>query len=145
MAFDPQFHSSHRFSVAVEGIPYAAFSECTLPSLEVETQPVKEGGQNLYTHKLPVRINNGTITLKHGVMVGSKLLEWYMQVLNGDWENAIRQVTVSMFDSDHVTPLMVWNFRRAYPTKWSGPALKSDDRAVGIESLEIAFHGFEVE
>lgn len=132
-----------RFSVTVDSIQYAAFTECTLPSLQVETLDIKEGGQNAYTHKLPVRVNPGNLTLKHGISKGDKLLAWYMQVLAGDMENAMRQVTVTLYKVDFQA-MMVWNLRNAYPIKWTGPSLATKDAAIAIQTLEIVHHGFEV-
>ncbi len=135
-------HVNFRFDVIVEGVVVAAFTECTLPTLQVETLEIKEGGQNTYTHKLPVRVNAGSITLKHGLSRRTELLSWYLQVLEGDIEEATRQVTVVMYDVMHI-PLAIWNFRDAYPVKWTGPTLKSDGSEIAIESLELNYHGFE--
>jgi phage tail-like protein len=138
-----EFHSGFRFTVAIDNVNYAAFSEFRLPSLQVETMDIKEGGQNQYVHKMPVRINVGTASLKQGITRDFTLLNWYLQVLKGDMTGAIRQVSVKMYDVGRV-PLIVWNFRDAYPVKWSGPSLKSDTSAVAIEEIEFVHHGFEV-
>jgi phage tail-like protein len=136
-------HGAFRFTVVIEGVPYGAFTEFTLPSLQVETQEIKEGGQNAYVHKLPVRVTVGSATLRHGISRDLTLLRWYLQVLNGDMQNATRQVAVVMYDSLHI-PVAIWNFRNAYPVKWSGPTLKADNNSVAIEELEFVHHGFEV-
>ncbi|MBC7812094.1 MAG: phage tail protein [Burkholderiales bacterium] len=140
------FNTTFRFLVIVDGINSGAFTEFQLPTLTVETQDIKEGGQNAYVHKLPVRTTPGTVTLKHGVLYGSELFAWYMQVMRGEMADATRQVVVAMFDiSVDQEPIMIWGFFRAYPIKWSGPALKADDRAVAIETIEFVHHGFIVE
>lgn len=136
--------SSFRFTVAVDGINFAAFTEFTLPSLQVETQDLKEGGQNTYVHKLPVRVTTGSATLRHGVANDFSLLNWYMDILKGDIKAATRQVTVTMYDVARA-PLMTWTFREAYPIKWSGPSLKTDGSNVGIEELEFVHHGFDLD
>jgi phage tail-like protein len=143
-ASDPfEFHSTFRFEVYVEDILSATFTECTLPTLQVETLDIKEGGQNEYIHRLPVRVNAGTVKLRHGFTSGNVLLSWYLQVLTGDISSAIRQVSVVLND---VTgeQVALWNFRDAYPIKWSGPTLKADSHDVAIEELELAHHGFVV-
>ena len=68
------------FEVRIDGITQAAFTEVTLPALKVETEDVKAGGQNGYVHKLPIRVNAGTLTLKNGIGIGNQLLLWYQQV-----------------------------------------------------------------
>ncbi len=135
--------SSLRFAVAVDGINYGAFTEFTLPSLQIETQEIKEGGQNSFAHKLPVRVTVGSATLRHGVSTDFSLLNWYMDMLRGDIAAATRQVTVVMYDVGYL-PLMTWTFRNAYPVKWGGPSFKSDTSSVAIEELEFVHHGFEI-
>lgn len=134
---------SFRFAVAVDGINFAAFTEFTLPTLTVKTDDITEGGLNTHIHYLPVRVTVGSATLKHGVASDFSLLNWYMQVLNGDIAAATRQITVTMFDGARV-PLMTWTFREAYPVKWSGPSLKTDGNSVGIEEIEFVHHGFDI-
>jgi phage tail-like protein len=136
-------HSSFRFSVAVDGINYAAFTEFTLPSLTVETQDIKEGGQNTFAHKLPIRVTTGSATLKHGISTDFALLNWYLDVLKGDMTAATRQITVVMYN-EGTLPLMTWTFRNAYPVKWSGPQFKTDNNTVAIEEIEFVHHGFDV-
>jgi phage tail-like protein len=139
----PDNFISFRFAVSVENIYNAIFSEFTLPTLTVETEEIKEGGQNAYAHKLPVRVTVGSATLKHGVATDFTLLNWYMDMLKGDIEAATRQITVTMYDTLRV-PVMVWTFRQAYPIKWSGPSLKTDGNNVGIEEIEFVHHGFDI-
>jgi phage tail-like protein len=134
---------SFRFAVAVDGINYAAFTEFTLPTLTMETTEIKEGGQNSYAHKLPVRVTVGSATLKHGIATDLTLLNWYMDMLKGDIASATRQVRVTMFDTSHLA-VMTWTFRQAYPIKWSGPSLKTDNSSVGIEEIEFVHHGFDI-
>jgi phage tail-like protein len=137
-----EIHASFRFTVKINDMELAAFTECILPSLQVETQDINEGGLNEYIHKLPVRVKPGSVTLKRGITKNDELLKWYMQVLQGNMKDATRKVTVVMYDS-RLRPINTWTFHRAYPIKWSGPQLKSDNKAVAIEELEIAHHGFE--
>jgi phage tail-like protein len=139
----PDKFISFRFAVAVDGINSAAFTEFTLPTLTVETEEIKEGGQNTYAHKLPVRVTVGSATLKHGVASDFTLLNWYMDMLKGDITAATRQVTVTMYDTLRI-PVMVWTFRQAYPVKWSGPSLKTDGNNIGIEEIEFVHHGFDI-
>jgi phage tail-like protein len=144
MPLDPfEAHSQHRFTVSVEGLAVAAFIEFRLPSLEIETEEIKEGGQNAFVHRLPVRAKVGSISLKQGVTKDMYLLNWYLQVLRGDVSGATRQVTVSMYETD-MDVMFTWNFRNAYPTRWVGPTLKAGDSSIAIEEIEFVHHGFEV-
>jgi phage tail-like protein len=134
-----QAYTTCHFQVLVDGIPMAAFTECTLPSLEVETgEEIKEGGLYNYTHKLPLRIKNGTVTLKHGLIRGNVLMTWYLAMLKGDFKNAKREVAVVVLEQNLI-PVMILAFRDAMPTKWSGPKLNSGENAVAVEELTFVY------
>ena len=142
--FNDVAFNGFRFMVMIEGIYNLVFTEFRLPSLQVDVEKIQEGGQNAYIHQLPVRVNLGTVTLRHGLTRDMSLLNWYLAVMKGDLEKAYRQVTVVLVDSTTI-PVVIWNFRNAYPVKWSGPSLKSDSSEIAIEEIEFVYHGFEVE
>lgn len=125
-----------RFVVTISDITGAVFTECTLPSIEWDVQEVKEGGLNSYTHQLPGLRKSTKLTLKRG-LVKEGLLDWYQAVMNGEFANARRTITITLMDSMK-QPVYSWNIADAYPTKWTGPQLKSDDNAIAVETLEIA-------
>lgn len=137
-------HPSFRYTIHIDNVNHAAFTECTLPSLQVETQDLNEGGQNEYVHKLPVRVKPGTIKLRQGITRDGELLKWYFQVLKGELKNAVRPVTITLHDS-LLKPVMTFALQGAYPVRYNGPSLKAGDQALAIEELELAYHAFEVQ
>jgi phage tail-like protein len=136
-------HPAFRFVVQIDGNPEAVFTECTLPSLEVEVEEHKEGGYNTGTHLLPGRVRKGTITLKRGLTSSSALLAWYRAVMEGQVGASRRQVSVVLYDSQGEA-IMRWDFDGAYPHKWSGPSLSAGSSEVAIETLELSFESVEV-
>ena len=146
-------YPAYPFAVEIKGpggnIEHAVFSECTLPSFEVEVEEVKEGGYNSGTHVLPGRVKRGTVTLKHGLVKSSKLWVWYNNILQGRAGDR-RTVSVVFYDNQpgkepRPREVMRWNFKDAYPHKWSGPALNSASNEVAIESIELSFKSVSVE
>jgi phage tail-like protein len=139
MAFDPRMllniTAAFRFVVAIDNIPIGAFTECTLPVLEWEIEEVKEGGLNTYIHQLPGRRKSARITLKNGVGVARYFILWFTQNLHESFKR--RQVTITLLNS-LFTPMMVLNIEQAYPVKWTGPTLKTDDNTVAIQTIELA-------
>lgn len=123
-----------RFVVLVNKIPFGVFTECTLPTIEWETEEVKEGGLNTYTHQLPGRRKQARVTLSNGVGA-SLFMEWYMKSMEEVVER--RSVTITLLNSMR-QPAMVWHINDAYPVKWQGPQLKSGDNSVAVQSLELA-------
>ena len=139
-----QVHAAFRFAIQIDGITEAVFTECTLPALEVEIHQQKEGGLNNAVHQIPGRIKAGKITLKRGLASSSELLAWYVDVAQGKIAPSQRKVSVVMYDSMSEEVLR-WNFDKAFPTKWTGPAFASDRNQVAIETLELAFQSIDVE
>lgn len=129
-----QFHIAYRYVIEINGKRLAAFTECTLPTIEWEMEEVKEGGLNTYVHQLPGRRKASRLTLKQGVGK-SVLLDWYLKTLNEIFEP--RDITITLLDITGVD-VATWIVGRAYPIKWTGPQLKSDSNAVAIQTLEFA-------
>ncbi|MCB9437249.1 MAG: phage tail protein [Anaerolineales bacterium] len=134
-------HSGHRFVVEIDGKRMAAFTECTLPTLEIEVEEQKEGGLNDYVHVLPIRRKSGRVTLKRGLTNSTELLKWYQQILAGQVKPATKSLSIIMMDTSGVE-MARWDFLEAIPVKWTGPQLKSDQAAVAIETLELIVHDY---
>jgi phage tail-like protein len=128
-----QVNAAHRFVVDVDGQRQAAFTECTLPTIEWEIEEIKEGGLNTFVHQLPSRRKAAKIILKNGVGL-SELFDWYINAMSEVFFR--RSVTITLLDPK-LNPLITWNITDAYPVKWSGPQLKSDTSAIAIETLEL--------
>lgn len=141
-ATDTEVLSSHRFAVTLGSSILGAFTEVTLPSLEIKVDTIEEGGLNDYVHQIASRRQKGTLTLKRGLVYGSILLDWYQKMLDGDMKNAYQEVSVIVFDSMRQVSEW-WFFGRAFPYKWTGPQLKADQATVAIETLELAVHEYE--
>ena len=144
MSTRAETHAAFRFAVQIDGITEAVFTECTLPSLEVEVHEQREGGLNTAVHQIPGRVKAGTITLKRGITTSSDLLGWYMDVARGQIEESKRQVSVIMYDSTS-EEILRWNFQDAYPSKWSGPTFSSGSSQVAIETLVLSYQSLDVE
>ncbi|MBW4436951.1 MAG: phage tail protein [Pleurocapsa minor GSE-CHR-MK-17-07R] len=136
-------HSLHRFTVAIDVVPFSAFTECRLPTIQIETDDIKEGGLNTRIHRLPARVNAGTVVLKHGVAHIDFMMAWYMLAMNHKIKLAQRTMIITMYDSLFI-PLNRWTFINAFPIKWTGPTLASGTSAVAVEELEVVHEGFVV-
>ncbi|MCU0512530.1 MAG: phage tail protein [Anaerolineae bacterium] len=136
-------YATARFDVIIDRITLAVFTECTLPSLSMTPLSIQEGGQNAYVHKLPTRVEVGTVKLRFGVCRSSDLLLWYLQVMMGDKLNATHNMIVMMYDPLGF-PVVLWTFKDAYPIRWTGPTLRAGESAVAVEEIEFAFTAFGV-
>src|SRR5215831_10883233 len=93
-------------------------------SAEVETDPLSEGGQNLYTQKLPKSVRYNNLVLERGMVVGSPLNLEFNAAMSL-FKFATSNVLVTLLGEDKL-PLAAWLFMKAYPVKWSTSDLNSE-------------------
>jgi phage tail-like protein len=129
-------HPGFRFIVEIEGIAQGIFTDCTLPDIAWDVQEIKEGGLNTFTHQLPGRRKGAKITLKKG-LVREALLDWYSDMMSERFTNTRKTVDITLLNSTH-RPVIRWICADAYPTKWTGPTLKTSDSAIATQTLELA-------
>jgi len=130
--------TSYKFWVEIESGLVAGFTECSGIQAEAEVMDWLEGGENTTVLKFPGRTKYGNITLKHGFTDSTKLWDWFTKVLKGTPER--KPLTIIMFDTQGKRK-RTWNFNRAFPVKWQGPALKSSGNEIAIETVEFAHEG----
>ncbi|MCC7366411.1 MAG: phage tail protein [Dehalococcoidia bacterium] len=101
----------------------------------IDHKVMGEAGKEL-TRKIPGRLKWGDITLKRGITASMDMWDWRKQVEDGNVQAARMEGSIIMYDQEG-TEVARWNFERAWPSKISGPSIKSDDNSVGIEELTI--------
>jgi phage tail-like protein len=126
------------FWVEIEGILVGGFSECTGLQVETEVETYAEGGLNEYPHQFRGRAKYGPLVLKRGITLNDQLWRWHQDVLQGNF--ARRNGTIYLLHNTHI-PVMWWNFRKAFPTKWTGPELRANSNEVAFESVELLHQG----
>jgi len=111
-------------------------------SAEVTTTTVDEGGQNLYTHKLPQKISYGNLTLERGFVIGSPLnIEF--NVAMSLFQFSPSNVMVTLLSEDGA-PLAAWLFLKAYPVKWSTADLDASQDQLVIDTMELAYTRMQI-
>ena len=108
----------------------------------IQTVTHREGGQQLYAHRLPDVINFDNLVLKRGVTVGSLLTIEFNAAMTL-FKFAPSNVLVTALSEDKV-PLAGWMFIRAYPVRWTTSDLDATNKAVMIETMELAFARMQV-
>ncbi len=135
-----QTHAAFRFVIKIAEQPVAAFTECTLPTLEIDVEDLKEGGRNQYVHQLPGQRKQSRLTFKNGIGKSS-LSDWCIKtIMAEDFINerfAIKNISVELRDATGDQQIAVWSMD-AYPVKWTGPQLQTDSTAVAIQTIEFA-------
>lgn len=137
-----------KYHVEVGHITEAAFAECSGLEMATEVFEYEEGGLNEYVHKFPGRTKVSNVTLKRGFATSNELYQWYKDMendLRAGKRFEFRQVTITLYSTVDRTKVMRWTLDKAFPVKWVGPAFKTDEAAVAIETLELAHHGIAVD
>ena len=128
-----------KFSVEIQGLIVAYFTECSGLQLQTDVHEYAEGGLNSYTHKLPVRTKVGNCTLRRGLVQNDTLWNWYSQVLDGTINR--KTITINAYNQTEAmtsAPTISWSLADALPVKWTAPSFKASDSTVAVDSLEFA-------
>jgi len=100
-----------------------------------------EGGENRFTHRLPVRASYENLVLKRGMLIGSQLIGWFKDAVES-FKFSPKLITVTLLNSAHV-PLEQWVFHNAWPTKWNIDGFDAEKGAIVIETVEFSYQYFE--
>lgn len=133
---DPYF--AFNFFVEIQGIISGGFSEVSGIQAETETQEYAEGGLNNFVHRFAGRTRYPPLVLKHGLTPIDALWFWHQEVARG---NVTRlNGTIYLLNEIRV-PVLWWDFKNAFPIKWSGPDLRAGSSDIAFESIELSHEG----
>ncbi len=128
-----------RFRVEVDGLQVGGFSEVSGLAVQVEVTSYREGGENLFEHRLPGPVSYpGNIVLRHGLTDATVFWDWLGQVALGVVIR--RNLTITLLGLDG-EPAVLWDCRQAFPVRWSGPELDAGAASAAFETIELAHHG----
>ena len=130
------------FTVEVEGIVRAAFSECSGLGSSVQVEKWDEGGYNAMALKFPGRTEFDNVTLKRGFTTSMDLEAWFLHTTQGGPNVERKNVTIRLMDMAQQKPIKTWVCANAFPTKWSASAMDVKGNGVAVESIEFAHEGF---
>jgi phage tail-like protein len=118
-------------------------------SVEYDTEEYKEGGENRFTHKLPVRTKYADMVLKRGmlvgpsVLVGNSVIKWFLDAFRDRTFKAADINVILMNEKSQ--PLRTWKVAHAVPKKWTVSDFNANESSLVIETLELSYRYFSVE
>ena len=127
------------FNVEIKGLTIQAFTEVSGLSIELNVVEVTDSNKDTNTRKTPGVAKYGEITLKRKLTADKTFWTWAKSIRDGD--PAFRKDgSVVIFDIA-AKPVGRWNFKNAWPSKWSGSDLDvgSDDPMEEEITLAIEF------
>ena len=119
-----------------------AFSEVTGLEASIETQTIREGGNNARQIHLMGRVSYGQATLKRGLTRGLDLWTWFNAV------NGRRDLRASgeivLLSGDRESETIRFILTGCLPMKLKMPSLNATDGIVAIEEMQIAYETLDV-
>ena len=112
-------------------------------SVEYDYESFKEGGENRFEHKLPVRTKYADLVLKRGMLTDSQVLRWFQDAFR-DRTFVPADVNVILMN-EKGEPLRTWNVVHAIPKKWLISDLNANENAIVIETLEMSYRYFTIQ
>jgi len=121
----------------------ARFQTVSGLSVEYDMEEYKEGGENRFVHKLPVRTEYADLVLKRGMLTDSEVIRWF---LNAFRDREIKPAEVSIIlMNEKGEPLRTWNVVNAIPRKWVVSDLNASENSVVIETMEFSYRYFTIQ
>ncbi len=146
--FRPDPYAGYNFEITVNGVSddgaavRGSFTEAS--GFEVEVPPIeyRNGSEDTTVRKLPGLKKFTNITLKRGITGHLDFWKWIVKAMNGQVQRT--EGSVVLLDEQR-EPVMRWNFRRGWPSKFTGPGLNAANNEVAMETLEICHEGLEID
>lgn len=112
-------------------------------SVEYDMEEYKEGGENRFTHKLPLRTKYADLVLKRGMVTDSGVVKWLLEAFR---ERTFTPCDVSVIlMNEKGDPLRTWKVAHAIPKKWLVSDLNASENAVVIETMELSYRYFTIQ
>jgi phage tail-like protein len=130
------------YLLELEGAVAGYFTECSGIGSEheiVEHKVVDKQGHEII-RKIPGRLKWQDISLKRGITADLKIWEWRDLMVQGKTGDGRKNITITMLDRSY-QPVAIWHFANAWPSKVTGPSLKSDSNEFGVEEITIVHEG----
>jgi phage tail-like protein len=134
------FHFKVEFTLNEEDVD-VRFQSVSGLDVTLETEQVKEGGENRFEHVLPVRRKSSPLILKRGLLKPSEsgLTRWLQKAFDEEEVNPINTVVIKLLNEEH-KPLMLWTINNVWPRSWKIGELNAEQGAILIETLELNYN-----
>jgi len=125
------------YRCTIDGVlPLGLWTKIEGIGFEYDIKEYREGGVNLFTHKLLGPIKYTTLRLSRPVDSNSQWLAMWLQM------QAIKVIPSTMAISALASTgeeITTWNLAGVVPFKWSGPTLDIMGNAIATETLEVVY------
>ncbi len=133
-----------QFRLEVGGKITGYFSEVSGIGSEheiIEHKVVTNDGHEVI-QKIPGRLKWQDVALKRGITDNLQVWEWRQLVEEGKMKDARMNCSIIMMDRNYADAAR-WDFVNAWPSKVTGPSVKSDSNEIGIEEIGLVHEGMK--
>lgn len=133
----PAFH----FLISISPGFDMAFQEVDGLNSKLEIDPISEGGENKFQHRLPKHVSHPNLVLKRAIAGSlSPLVMWCKDTLEGNLDQplSLKTVLVSLLD-ENGSPSRVWSVQHAFPVAWTVESFDAMKNAIAIERIELSY------
>lgn len=134
------FHFKVEFTLNEEDLD-VRFQTVTGLDTTLDTESIKEGGENRFEHVIPTRRKYSPLILKRGLLkpADSGLTRWLKKAFDDEEVEPIQIVTIKLLNEEH-KPLMLWTINNVWPRSWKIGELNAEQGAVLLETLELNYN-----
>jgi phage tail-like protein len=134
------FHFKVEFNMYGKDVD-VMFQSVTGLDSTLDTETIKEGGENRFEHVVPGRRKYGPLMLKRGLINPGKsgITDWLKKAFDDEDVRPIDIVTIKLLNEQH-KPLMIWTVNNVWPRSWKIGELNAEQGAVLIETLELNYN-----
>lgn len=135
------FHFSVEFNMNTAKTADIRFQSVTGMDSTVDTETIREGGENHFEHVIPTRRRYGPLVLKRGLLThsASGITTWLQKAFDKGEYQVIPSVLIFLLDENH-QPLMNWRINNVWPRSWKIGELNAERGEVLIETLELNYN-----
>jgi phage tail-like protein len=134
------FHFKVEFNLGKDKVDARFQSVSGLDSV-LDTESIKEGGENRFEHVVPVRRKYGPLILKRGLIrpVDSGITTWLKRAFDDEQVEPLATVVIKLLNEEH-QPLLSWTINNVWPRSWKIGELNAEQGGVLIETLELNYN-----
>lgn len=112
-------------------------------TVEYDYENFKEGGENRFEHKLPVRTKYADMVLKRGMLTDSKVIEWFLEAFRDRKFSPTDLNIILMNEKKGI--VRTWKVAHAIPKKWLVSDFNASENSIVIETMELTYRYFTVD
>lgn len=140
-------YASYSFLMTIDGVSddgsaaSGSFSEISGLELEISTIEYRNGSEPNTVRKSAGLVKYTNLTCKRGVTGDLNFWNWILKGINGSILRADGSIVLR---DEAQSEVMRWNFKRAWPCKFTGPSLNAANSETAIHTMEICHEGIEI-